>query len=141
MTPGAGVVVIVGLVFGWAIQMALAHRQATVYQDHVRKLRRFGLSATGRSGSRLKGVAYCTLAADDAGRVAGAEVLRGLTVFARPRSHPELIGRALEDLVCPGKATTVERAVSEAASTLVAHLEERRQQEPITTSGGDPWTH
>lgn len=141
MTPGAGVVVIIGLVIGWAIQMALAYRQATVYQSHVRKLRRLGPSATGRSGTRLRGVAYCTLAVDDSGRVAGAEILRGLTVFARPHPRPELVGRPLEELVRSDTATTVERAASDAATTLIAHLQEGKKNGAVTTPGGDPWTH
>lgn len=141
MTPGAGVVVVIGLVFCWAIQMALAYRQANVYQSQVRKLRRLGPSATGRSGTRLRGVAYCTLAVDDSGRVAGAEILRGLTVFARPRPRPDLVGRSLEELVCSDTATTVERAISDAATTLIVHLQEGKKHEAVTTSGGDPWTH
>ncbi len=141
MTVGAGVVVIVGLVIGWAIQMALAYRQAAVYQRHVRRLRRLGPSATGRSGSRVKGIAYCTLAADHAGQVVGAEILRGLTVFARPRPRPELVGRPLEELVSTGPASTVERAVSDAASTLIAHRAQEGQHESVNASGGDPWTH
>jgi len=141
MTPGAGVVVIVGLVIGWAIQMALAYRQAAVYQSHVRRLRRLGPSATGRSGSRVRGIAYCTLVANQAGQVAGAEILRGLTVFARPRPRPGLVGRPLEELVCTGPASTVERAVSDAAKTLLAHREQEGQRESVNSSRGDPWTH
>ncbi|MBA3349681.1 MAG: hypothetical protein H0T12_03900 [Actinobacteria bacterium] len=140
MTPGAGVIVIVGLVFGWAIQMALAYRQATIYQRHARALKRLGPSATGRSGSRIKGIAYCTLAADDAGRVAGAEILRGLTVFASPRPLPEVVGRPLEELVRTGPASTVERAISDAAETLITHQEQERQHESVNASGGDSWT-
>ena len=141
MTAGAGVLIIVGLVIGWAIQMALAYRQAAVYQNQVRTLRRLGPSATGRSGSRIKGVAYCTLAADRDGRVAGAEVLRGFTVFARPTSRPELIGRPLEELVCTGPVPAVERAISDAATTLLGHLEQARKHESADANGGDPWTH
>lgn len=141
MTLGAGVVVIVGLVIGWTIQMALAYRQATVYQSQVRRLRRLGPSATGRSGSRIKGIVYCTLAADHAGQVAGAEILRGLTVFARPRPRPELVGRPLEELVCTGSASAIECAVSDAATALIAHREQEGQHESVNASGGDPWTH
>ncbi|MDQ3766225.1 MAG: transcriptional regulator GutM [Actinomycetota bacterium] len=141
MTLGAGVVIIIGLVIGWAIQMALAFRQATIYQNRVRRLRRLGPSATGRSGSRIKGIAYCSIAADYAGRVAGAEVLRGLTVFARPRPLPELVGRPLEELVCTGPASTIERAVSDAATTLMTHRAQEGQHESVNSSGGDPWTH
>ncbi|MBA2272524.1 MAG: hypothetical protein H0W21_01280 [Actinobacteria bacterium] len=141
MILGAGVVIIVGLVIGWAIQMALAFRQASVYQSHVRGLRRLGTSATGRSGSRIKGIAYCTLAADQAGQVAGAEILRGLTVFARPRPQPELVGRPLEELVRTGPASTVERAVSDAATTLIAQREQEGHRKSVNASGGDPWTH
>ncbi len=132
---------IAGLVVGWAIQMALAYRQAAVYQSHVSRLRRLGPSATGRSGSRIKGIAYCTLVADGGGQVAGAEILRGLTVFARPRPRPELVGRPLQELVCTGPASTVERAVSDAAATLIAHREQQGQHETVNSPGGDPWTH
>ncbi|MDQ3751967.1 MAG: transcriptional regulator GutM [Actinomycetota bacterium] len=141
MTLGAGVVIIVGLVIGWAIQMALAYRQAAVYQSHVGTLRRLGPSATGRSGSRVKGIAYCTLARDHAGRVAGAETLRGLTVFARPRPRPDLVGRPLEELVCTDSASSVECAISDAATALLAHQEQQKQHESADASGGDPWTH
>jgi glucitol operon activator protein len=141
MTLGAGVVIIVGLVIGWAIQMALAYRQAAVYENHVRSLRRLGPSATGRSGSRIKGVAYCTLAADHAGRVAGAETLRGLTVFARPRPRPDLVGRPLEELVSTGSASPVECAISDAATTLLEHREQAKKHESADATGGDPWTH
>ncbi len=134
MNFGTAVMVIVALAVGWVIQMSLAYRQANVFQRQVRSLRARGPTATGRSGSRLRGIVYCTIAVDDDGRVAGAELLRGYTVFARPRTFPELVGCPLGDLVARDSSIT-DRATADAARTLLAHTSNTKED---ATSRSDP---
>jgi glucitol operon activator protein len=130
MSPAAAVLVVVALAVGWVAQMALAYRQAIVFQRQVKSLKRLGPTATGRSGSRLKGIAYCALAVDARGRVAGALLLRGYTVFARPKPLPDLLGVPVQELTSRG-SSLADRALQDAAGMLIAY--NRREEEEKTS--------
>jgi glucitol operon activator protein len=114
------IVLITGLGAGWALQLYLTHLQARRFSETVRAMRRQGRAAVGRGGSRYRGMAYCALAADDTDTIVAACVLRGATVFARPKPAPDLIGRPLRELIQDPDSSAIEQAAAEAAGALVA---------------------
>jgi glucitol operon activator protein len=82
----------------WFIQFAFAWRQSRDFMRAVRELRRLGRVAIGMGRRRPYRRVFVALATDDAGRVVGALVLSGWTVFARPRSLSVLDGVATDEL-------------------------------------------
>ena len=86
----------------WLVQLALAYRQARLFYKRSSILRKRGLSATGLAGGRYRGRAYVVLVVHPrTHKVIVAEVLRGLTVFARLKPVVQLEGRSLEELANP----------------------------------------
>ncbi|MGH2750789.1 MAG: transcriptional regulator GutM [Actinomycetota bacterium] len=119
MDPSAVAVIIGALAAGWCVQIYLAMKQAKAFQASVRTLRTVGRTAVGRGGSRYRGVAFCALAEDRGGRVARASVLRGVTVFSRPRPAPELVGRSLAELTEKDSNSSLDLAIADAARHLL----------------------
>jgi glucitol operon activator protein len=116
----AVVFIIIALGVGWALQLALAYRQATTFNRRVRALTELGPTAVGRAGTRTRGVVFAAIAADGAGTVRGAEILKGLTVFAKPRPFPQLVGRDVHSLARTESKKTTDLAIADAASHLLA---------------------
>lgn len=129
MTGLGLIVLIIGLGIGWGIQLYLTHLQSRRFTEAVRSLRKEGRAAVGKGGTVYRGMAYCVLAADDADTVVAAQVLRGATVFARPKPAPKLIGRALQDLI-QNHDSAVEQAAAQAASALIAISEGSEEVRP-----------
>jgi glucitol operon activator protein len=120
----AVVLIIIALGVGWAVQLALAYRQAKRFNRRVRALTKLGPTAVGRAGSRSRGVVFAAIAADPAGTVRGAEMLKGITVFAKPRPLPQLIGSDVHSLAQTGSRKTTDLAIADAASHLLADDQE-----------------
>ena len=86
----------------WLVQLALAYRQARLFYKRISSLRKRGPSATGLAGGRYRGRAYVALVVHPTThKVIAAEVLQGLTVFARLKPVVQLEGRSLEELANP----------------------------------------
>ncbi|HZT99894.1 MAG TPA: transcriptional regulator GutM [Ktedonobacteraceae bacterium] len=86
----------------WLVQLALAYRQARLFYKRISSLRKRGPSATGLAGGRYRGRAYVVLVVHPTThKVIAAEVLQGLTVFARLKPVVQLEGRSLEELANP----------------------------------------
>lgn len=137
MDPSVLLVVMVGLGTSWAVQMILAERQARAFRARVRAMGDKGTTAVGRSQKGHRGVAYCALATDDRGRVVDAAILKGLTVFARPRPFPEAVGRQVEDLTEPTSKNKLHLAAAEAARTLITEGSEGLDADSVGPTGGD----
>jgi glucitol operon activator protein len=116
----AVVFIIIALAIGWVLQLLLAYRQARSFNRRVRALRSVGETAVGRAGSRSRGVVFAAIAADPAGVVRAAEVLKGVTVFARPRPLPQIVGKEVRALAETGSKKTTDRALARAAMHLLA---------------------
>ena len=83
----------------WCLQLYATAKQGQHFMREVSKLRPLGETAIGASSmSRLKRRVYVTLAADETDRVTGAIELSGVTVFARAKPVPELVGTPLTQL-------------------------------------------
>ena len=126
----AVLVIIVALGVGWALQLALAYRQAQSFNRRVRALTKLGRTAVGRAGSRVRGVVFAAIAADGAGNGRGAEILKGITVFAKPRPFPQLIGRDVDSLAHTESRKTTDLAIADAASHLLSAQDEGGEQTP-----------
>ena len=106
----------------WVVQLALAWRQARGFMARVKVLRRSGQVAIGLSGNRVKGRVYVALAVTPDDRVAAADALHGLTVFASGRPVPELVGHTAAELAGGGAVPGVPSRVREAAKAAAAVL-------------------
>jgi glucitol operon activator protein len=118
-------IIFITLAAAWGLQILLAWRQAQSFMTRVRTLRRSGRVAIGSSGSRMRGRAYVALAIAPDGRVTAAETLRGMTVFARPRPVPALIGRSSSALADGEDMPAVHVRVREGTRSAAAILHRR----------------
>jgi len=118
---GVGVIfILVGLL--WLLQLVLAYQQARRFMHRARVLRRQGRVSIGASRRQLRGRAYVALAVGPDDRVAAAEALRGITVFANARPVPALLGLSAAELAAgvlvPGRPPRVLAAAQSAAATI-----------------------
>jgi DNA-binding transcriptional regulator of glucitol operon len=124
---GVGVIfILVGLL--WLLQLVLAYQQAQRFMQRARVLRRQGRVSIGASRRQLRGRAYVALAVGPDDRVAAAEALRGITVFANARPVPALLGLPAAELAAgaqvPGLPPRVLAAAQSAAGTIHPHVRE-----------------
>jgi DNA-binding transcriptional regulator of glucitol operon len=116
----AMVAVFGGLAAGWAVQLWMVLRQSRRFHARLRELRALGTTAVGRGGSRLRGFTYVALAADGDDRTVAAEAMSGMTVFARLRPAPELIGCPLAEVAASPDSGRRARAAAQAAEAILA---------------------
>lgn len=84
----------------WLLQIALGWRQLRRFNQAFDDLYRRGHKiGVGRSAGRFKARAIVALAFDEQDRVSDGFIMRGLTVFARPRQMKTLIGLKREQLI------------------------------------------
>jgi DNA-binding transcriptional regulator of glucitol operon len=106
----------------WVLQLVLAYQQAQRFMQRARALRRQGRVSIGASRRQLRGRAYVALAVGPDDRVAAAEALRGITVFANARPVPALLGLSAAELAAgapvPGLPPRVLAAAQSAAATI-----------------------
>jgi glucitol operon activator protein len=120
-------IIIIGLAIGWVLQLLLAYRQAKRFNVRVRALRSLGTTAVGRAGTRTRGYVFAAIAADRRGTVMGAEVLKGVTVFAKPRPLPQIIGSDVRALAETESKKTTDRALADAAYHLLAEVKPEKE--------------
>lgn len=106
----------------WLLQLLLAYQQARHFMARARALRRQGRVSIGASPRRLRGRAFVVVAVGSDDRIAAAEVLRGITVFANAKPAPALIGLQAADLAAGaevgGLAPRVLAAAQQAAASI-----------------------
>lgn len=86
-------------VVAWVAQIALGWWQINRFNRALDDLCQLGRVGIGRSGGFLKPRVVLALAFDVEQRISGAFMMRGLTVFARPRPINHLCGLHLEEIV------------------------------------------
>ncbi|GAC1684427.1 MAG: transcriptional regulator GutM [Ktedonobacteraceae bacterium] len=119
----------------WLVQLALAYRQARLFYKRANHLRKRGLCATGLAGGHYRGRVYVVLVVHaHTHRVIAAEVLRGLTVFARLKPVTQLEGCSLEELVNPDTPmnTGISSKVQEAARIAAEAIQKSLNKVPVT---------
>jgi glucitol operon activator protein len=112
----------------WLLQLVLAYQQAQRFMQRARMLRRQGRVSIGASRRQLRGRAYVVVAVGPDDRVAAAEALRGITVFANPRPVPALLGLPAAELAAgapvPGLTPRVLAAAHSAAAVIHPQVRE-----------------
>lgn len=129
--------VIVGLVGAlWALQMFLAYRQAQAFMAEVKRLRGSGETAIGVSTfNRMRRRTYAAIAAVD-DTVVDAIRLSGLSVWARPRPAPQLVGRSLPALADAAEVhDPLLRAAAMAAGSLLPDTDDDDPDDEPTARG------
>ena len=106
----------------WVVQLLLAWRQARRFMGRVAALRRSGRVTIGLAGNRVKGRAYVALAVTPDDRVAAADALRGMTVFASGQPVPALVGRTAAELAAGAEVPGIPARVGSAAQAAAAVL-------------------
>ena len=124
---GVGVIILLlGLL--WLLQLGLAYQQARRFMQRARVLCRQGRVSIGASRRQLRGRAYVAMAVGPDDRVAAAEALRGLTVFANARPVPALLGQPAAELAAgapvAGLPPRVLAAAQSAAAAIHPHVRE-----------------
>lgn len=114
---------ILGLAVAWFLQLFLSTRQLRHFYARFNELRKAGRCAIGMEGSIYRRRVYAVLVVDDDGKVIHAEQLSGVTVFAKLRPVPALIGRSLAEVADgppEGVPPKIGRAFQKAAADILA---------------------
>jgi DNA-binding transcriptional regulator of glucitol operon len=82
----------------WLLQLLLAYQQGRQFMARARALRRQGRVSIGASPRRVRGRTFVVVAVGSDDRIAAAEALQGITVFANAKPVPALIGLRAADL-------------------------------------------
>ena len=83
----------------WILQIILSFEQMRRFRGRLVELRRLGRTAVGLGGGKYRGRAYAIVVADAQGHVMRAEVMSGVSVFARLKEVPEVQGYELSGLL------------------------------------------
>jgi DNA-binding transcriptional regulator of glucitol operon len=116
----------------WICQMVLNWRQVKRFMADVATLRASGDVVIGR-GKRRGMRSYVALAVRD-GRVAGSRILTGVSVFARSKPNPALLGASMKDLI-DGTVDGLDRRTA-AAAAHAATLYSQQRRTPVTAAAG-----
>ncbi|EKO3605556.1 transcriptional regulator GutM [Vibrio metschnikovii] len=76
----------------WSGQIALGFLQIRAFNRMLQSLAKQGQVKIGKTRSRWKPRTIVVLVEDEYKRIIDAKVMRGVTIFARPKSLPDLIG-------------------------------------------------
>ncbi|WP_054177668.1 transcriptional regulator GutM [Trabulsiella odontotermitis] len=85
-------------VIAWLSQMALGGWQIHLFNRAFDKLCQQGRVGVGRSSGRFKPRVIVAIALDNNDNVVDTLMLRGITVFARPKKIADLEGKPLKEL-------------------------------------------
>ncbi|NDL61866.1 transcriptional regulator GutM [Acerihabitans arboris] len=96
---GATSLLVLIAVLAWMGQIILGGWQIRSFNRAFDALCRQGAVGVGRSAGRFKARVVLALAFDGEHRVCDGFILRGITVFARPRRLTALIGLSKEQLI------------------------------------------
>lgn len=92
-------VLITVAIIAWVLQIALGWWQINRFNREFALLCKQGNVGVGRSSGRFKPKVVVAIAFDPQKNVVDAIMMKGLTVFSRPRHITALIGLAYDDIV------------------------------------------
>ena len=113
----------------WLFQLWFAYKQAKIFQEDIRGLRKIGTMAIGVGGRRYRGGrAFVALTCDDSGIVKAGMVLKGFTIFAKSKPLNTYTGFSIEDIasgnrVVEGEKKKVQAAAANSAQHILDYLE------------------
>ena len=108
----------------WLFQLWFAYKQAKIFQEDIRGLRKQGTMAIGMGGRRYRGGrAFVALTCDDSGIVKAGMVLKGFTIFAKSKPLDKYTGFSIEEIASGNrKAEGEKKKVQEAAQSSAQHI-------------------
>ena len=125
------------IVLAWAAQIILGYRQAIAFSHRIADLRRHGTVAVGLGRGRLRSRVFAIISVGGDDRVAGAEVLRGLTTLSTSKPLPGLVGLPFERLCDTPAVADFDKPLRDALCQAVATISEDRASHR-TGEGGAP---
>lgn len=119
----------------WLFQLWFAYKQAKIFQDDIRGLRKQGTMAIGVGGRRYRGGrAFVALTAGEDNIVKDGMVLKGFTIFARSQRLTAYTGFSIDEIASGDRIALGEkRKVQEAAKSSAQHILEHFER--IKTGG------
>jgi glucitol operon activator protein len=117
----------------WLVQLALSYRQARLFTRRIGELRKLGLCATGLAGGAYRGRTYVALVVHPlTHHIIKAELLQGLTVFAKLKPVTPLEGHSIDELLNDQflPATGVSPKVIEAARSAAEAIQKSLVKAP-----------
>lgn len=85
-------------ILAYIIQILLGIRQIKEFSKNYKLLRQIGPVAIGRHTSKFRAGTIVMLALDDTYQIIGARKMQGVTVFAKFKEMPTLIGTNIRDI-------------------------------------------
>lgn len=83
----------------WLFQLWFAYKQAKIFQDDIRGLRKQGTMAIGVGGRRYRGGrAFVALTCDENRIVKDGMVLKGFTIFAKSKPLTTYTGFSIDEI-------------------------------------------
>ena len=122
MSNLAKLFILIGIM--WLFQVWFAYKQAKIFQEDIRGLRKQGTMAIGMGGRRYRGGrAFVALTSDDSGIVKDGMVLKGFTIFAKSKPLSSYTGFSIEEIASGNRIVESEKQkVQEAAKSSAQHI-------------------
>ncbi len=119
----------------WLFQLWFAYKQAKIFQDDIRGLRKQGTMAIGVGGRRYRGGrAFVALTCDENRIVKDGRVLKGFTIFAKSKPLTTYTGFSIDEIASGDRIVQSEKKkVQEAAKSSAQHILEHFER--IKTGG------
>lgn len=119
----------------WLFQLWFAYKQAKIFQDDIRGLRKQGTMAIGVGGRRYRGGrAFVALTCDENRIVKDGMVLKGFTIFAKSKLLTTYTGFSIDEIASGDRIVQSEKKkVQEAAKSSAQHILEHFER--IKTGG------
>lgn len=106
--------------FAWISQIALGWFQIRVFNQSLSALADRGQVRIGRSLGKFTPRVVLALSMDSENCITDNFVMRGLTVFSKPKLEAQLIGLKLEE-ICPGSLFPKDKALRQALELAITN--------------------
>lgn len=89
---------IIVAMIAWFLQILLGWLQVKAFNKEVSELAKQGSIGIGKTASRFKPRTIIVISVSSANIISGAFVMRGLSIFSRPKALPSLVSRSLSSI-------------------------------------------
>jgi glucitol operon activator protein len=79
-------------IIAWVLQILLGYFQVRAFNSHLRQVAEHGAIKIGRTQSRWKARTVVLMALNEENIIQDARIMKGLSVFSRPKKLDKLIG-------------------------------------------------
>jgi glucitol operon activator protein len=98
----------------WALQIVLGFFQVRAFNRNLQEVAQNGSIKIGKTKSRWKARTLVLFAVDEDNRIQDARVMKGISIFARPKVLPQLIG--LTTPIAKPVLASLDKSIQEAVS-------------------------